>query len=166
MGRLSRFRPRFPKTEDICVWRRKPLYGSRYDPLRWYIAVAGLFRKAGYRFRRADLCIFSRIIDGIIFAIVILRVGDFLISATPAEHEHFRPTTESMKSGPMVSLAVGPSFVFRGLNLGMTKAGSCAISKDDYRSRIIPIGKCCAVDVPLRPLKMAALPRVCRAFAG
>ena len=157
--------PDVSRRRGFAFLRRKPLYGSKCAPLRWYLTVSGILRRAGYRCHRSDLCIFIRRQAGILVSIVILHVDAFLICATSDEHEYFQKSI-SLKSGPIIHLTVHDSFVFCGLTFLCTKNGSFGISQDEYRSRLIPIDRGFAVDVPVAPLKLSSLSRICRAFVG
>ena len=151
---------------DFVFLCRKPLYGSRCAPLRWYLTISGILQKAGYRCHRTDLCVFSRRKANLITSLVVLHVDDFLICVTQEEHDYFCKTISVLKSGPIVQLEVGATLVFCGLSIVFNANHSYGLSQDSYRSRLVPIDSGFAADVPIAPLRMDSLSRLCRAFVG
>ena len=64
---------------------RRPLYGLRESPLRWFIHISTSLRKHGYRQNRGDICLYTRIERNVLRSIVLLYVGDLLVGFSSPE---------------------------------------------------------------------------------
>ena len=80
---------------------RKPLYGSRCAPLRWFFTISSLFKKWKWRCHKCDMCIFSRRDSQSlrITAVAILHVDDILAAATRSEIDRFKLMMKSFRHG-------------------------------------------------------------------
>ena len=54
---------------------RRPLYGLRESPLRWFSHISTSLRRHGYRQNRGDIFLYTRLENSVLRAIVLLYVG-------------------------------------------------------------------------------------------
>ena len=88
----------YPTHASHC---REPLYGSRCAPLRWFFAIAAIFKQWNWRCHKSDMCVFSRRSDsGRIIALAYLHMGDVLVAAVPSGIQRFvKMMNKSVKHG-------------------------------------------------------------------
>ena len=117
---------------------RKPLYGSRCAPLRWFFTIASLFKKWKWRCHKCDMCIFSRRekTSSRIVAMAILHVDDILVAATREEIDRFKSMMQSFRHGGFSEVSLQESVIFCGMRISKLSDGGFSISQDQYRSNI------------------------------
>ena len=122
---------------------RKPLYGSRRFPLRWYFKIASVFKEWGWRCRRCDICVFSkRDSSGSLTSLAIIHVDDVFLAAFPAEITSFLQTMQVFRRSGFSYLKHDEPLVFRGMELAIRSKGKLGLTQDSYRQHVPRIQQC------------------------
>ena len=120
--------------------RHKPLYGSSDAPLRWYITIATMMRKYGYFPHRTDICLFSRRDPETkaVICLILLHVGDLLMTGTRGEIDRFRKLLAEFEHGPVEEATERNSLMYCGLTIKKSR-NSYGITQDEYIGNILPV---------------------------
>ena len=132
----------------------RPLYGSRRAPLRWWLTLASVLQKDGYRQMRSDVCAYvkyrsvsresERLIaesGKIIRGLVAVHVDDIIYVGNESEYSLFLPTINQFRHGDVTILSAKESFVFCGLIISLLHPKSIRIDQYEFASLMTPLGQ-------------------------
>ena len=127
-----------PKPSSPFVFLvRRPLYGLRESPLRWFISISESLRKNGFRQNRGDICLYTRLEGGALKSIVLLYVDDLLVGfGSDAELKRFENVIQEYRTSDMEFLSPSTPLVFIGIDVRMTSDGLIWLSQQSFISRL------------------------------
>ena len=116
---------------------RRPLYGLRESPLRWFIHMSTSLRKHGYRQNRGDICLYTRLEGGILKSLVLLYVDDLLVGfGSDRELRRFEKVVSEYRTSDLEFLAPDHPLVFIGIDIRMSADGNIWLSQQSFIARL------------------------------
>ena len=126
----------------------RPLYGSRDDPLRWYIAISSVLRQFGYLPLKTDHCVFGRhskvsscshpltIAGRRVSALILLHVDDIIFIGTNEERQNFVRCVGTFNHGPVEELSPSNGLTYCGIDISLSTHRRLSLSQKSYYQKI------------------------------
>ena len=165
--------------ERFAFLAQRPLYGSRHAPLRWWLKLASVLQKDGYRQMRADVCAYvkyksvtsdiERLIaesDKIIIGLIVVHVDDIIYVGNAGEYKLFLSSIGNFRHGDVAILSAKEPFVFCGLRITLLPPKSVRIDQNEFESMITPLGRSALINRDKMLVSPERLRTLRKQFAG
>ena len=158
---------------------RRPLYGSRHAPLRWWLKLSSEMKKGGYVQMRGDVCTFvrrrrrekddHRLIDRsdwTLLSVIIAHVDDLLFVGNQDELMAFKRLMTVFRHGDITILTPESAFTFCGMDISINSVGMVTLDQCKYSESLTALCKTSLIKAGefLSPLHVRR--KECKSFAG
>ena len=157
---------------------RRPLYGSRHAPLRWWVKLSSVVKKGRYVQMRGDVCTFvrrrrgkddPRLIDRsdwTLLSVVISHVDDLLFVGSAQELIIAKQVMGVFRHGDIAILSPTSAFTFCGMDISINSVGTVALGQCAYAESLTALDKNCLAQYGEFATNATARQKECKSFAG
>ena len=114
--------------KDYAFLMRKPLYGIRDAPTRWFLKLSERFRSYNFRQIRTDCCLYHYFNDERELSLICLvHVDDILAGGTEQGWKVFREAVDTFKHGEYELLEETKKLTFLGIAIHLLDDGGVSL---------------------------------------
>ena len=116
---------------------KKPLYGLRESPLRWFLQLSRCLRGKGYRQCRIDVCVYTHHANDLLDSVLMCRVGDIVGRfRQDIDKRRFLDAMAEFKTGDAEELTINHPGTLLGLDFRRISPVEIELSQQTFVQRM------------------------------